>query len=107
MSGVVDKAWVGVGEAIRALRTELDEAAAAPGGTVRFELGPIEMEFALTLTRGLDGKAGVQFGVVTIGAGGSLSSESVHRVKFVLTPKDAQTGDALEIASQMDAIPGR
>lgn len=104
---MTDKAWVGVGEAIRALRSELEEAAAAPGGAVRFELGPIEMEFALTLTRGLDGQAGVRFGVVTVGASGSLSSESVHRVKFVLTPKDPVTGAALEIASQLDAIPDR
>lgn len=108
MSGVPDKTWVGIGDAIRALRAELvDAQKVAPGETVRFELGPIEMEFALTLTRGVDGKAGVQIGVVTIGAGGSLSSESVHRVKFVLTPKDAQTGDPLEIASQLDAIPER
>jgi hypothetical protein len=107
MGGVTDRAWVGVGEAIRALRAELDAAAGAPGGTVRFEIGPIEMEFALTLTRAADGQAGVRFGVVTVGASGSLSSESVHRVKFVLTPKDKETGAALEIASQLDEIPER
>jgi Trypsin-co-occurring domain 2 len=100
--------WVGLAETVRGLRAELIAAQAqAPGDTVRFELGPIEMEFGLTVSRDVDGKAGVRIGVVTLGAGGSISSESVHRVKFVLTPKDAQTGGALEIASQMAEIPER
>ena len=106
-----DKNVIGLAEAIRELRAELIAAQAespGPGGDgVRFELGPVEMEFAITLSREGGGKAGVQIGVVTLGAGASLASESVHRVKFVLTPKDAQTGSALEIASQLDSIPKR
>jgi Trypsin-co-occurring domain 2 len=99
---------IGLAEAVRALRAELIAAqGAVPGEPVRFELGPIEMEFAVTITKDVDGKAGVRFGVVTLGVGGSISSESVHRVKFVLNPKDAKTGDTLEIASQMAAIPER
>jgi hypothetical protein len=106
--GMADEAWVGLGDAVRALRDELISAQApAPDETMRFELGPIEMEFALTAARAVDGKAGVRFGVVTVGAGGSLSSESVHRVKFVLTPKDKTTGGPVEIASRLDAIPDR
>jgi hypothetical protein len=108
LAGTTNGAWVGLAEAVRAIRDELISAQAqAPREGVRFELGPIEMEFAVTLSRGADGKAGVQIGVVTLGVGGSVSSESVHRVKFVLTPKDAETGDALEIASQLDSIPER
>lgn len=106
-----DKNAIMLAEAIRELRAELIAAQAqspGPGSDgVRFELGPVEMEFAITLSREGGGKAGVQIGVVTLGAGGSLSSESVHRVKFVLTPTDARTGRALEISSQLDSIPER
>jgi Trypsin-co-occurring domain 2 len=108
LGGTANEAWVGLAEAVRAIRDELILAQVqAPHQGVRFELGPIEMEFAVTLSRGADGKAGVQIGVVTLGVGGSVSSESVHRVKFVLNPKDAETGDPLEIASQLDSIPDR
>lgn len=99
---------VGLAEAIRELRAELLTAQAESAGEgVLFELGPVEMEFAVTLSRGGDANAGVRIGVVTLGASGKLSKDSVHRVKFVLTPKDAQTGDALEIAAQMDSVPER
>jgi hypothetical protein len=108
---VSDKNSIGLAEAIRELRAELIAAQAESPGPdgegVRFELGPVEMEFAITLSREGSGKAGLQIGVVTLGAGGSLSSESVHRVKFVLTPRDARTGSALEINSQLDSIPER
>lgn len=106
-----DKSVIGLAEAIRELRAELIAAQAESPGPdgdgVRFELGPVEMEFAITLSREGSGKAGVQIGVVTLGGGASLASESVHRVKFVLTPKDAHTGSALEISSQLDSIPER
>lgn len=108
---VSDRSVIGLAEAIRELRAELIAAQAessGPGGDeVRFEIGPVEMEFAITLSREGAGKAGVQIGVVTLGAGGSIASESVHRVKFVLTPRDAKTGSALEVASQLDSIPER
>jgi len=108
LASTVNEAWVGLSEAVRAIRDELISAQAqAPRKGVSFELGPIEMEFAVTLSRGADGKAGLQIGVVTLGVGGSVSAESVHRVKFVLNPKDAETGDPLEIASQLDSIPDR
>jgi hypothetical protein len=105
---MADDTPIGLAEAIRELRAELIAAQAeSPGSGVRFELGPVEMEFAVTLSREGGGKAGIQVGVVTLGAGGSVSSESVHRVKFMLTPKDGRTGGPLEVASQLDSIPER
>jgi len=64
---------------------------------LRFGLGPVEMEFLLEVTREGGGEAGVRFGLVTIGAKGTISSASTHRVKLSLQPQDRQ-GRPSEIA---------
>jgi Trypsin-co-occurring domain 2 len=104
----VDDSWIGLAEAVRVLRAELAEARfEGVNDPLRFELGPVEVEFAVSLTRegGIDG--GVRLGVVSISAKGGLSSDSSHRVKLVLNPKDAATGRAAEIAGRVDGIPDR
>ncbi|MEU5689828.1 hypothetical protein DEJ48_10415 [Streptomyces venezuelae] len=94
---------IGVGEAVQALRDELLEAAAAGAGSnVQFEVGPIELEFAVTLTREATAKVGlgrVLGTVVSAGASGRLTKEDVHHVKLVLTPRD-QTGNPLLISNE-------
>lgn len=84
------EALVGLADAIRALRQEL--AAAMEEGqekSIRFELGPVEMEFLLQVTKDAGGSAGVKFWIVSLGGQASISSGSTHRVKLALTPKDA------------------
>ena len=88
--------WVGLADAIAALRRELTTAmTAGMDSALRFGLGPVEMEFLLQITRveGSEtreegGEAGVRFGVVTIGAKDSVTSGSTHRVKLSLQPQD-------------------
>lgn len=81
---------VGLADAIRELRRELAEAMdEGQGKPVRFELGPVEMEFLLQVTKDAGGSAGVRFWVVSLGAQGNFSSGSTHRVKLALTPRDA------------------
>jgi NTP-dependent ternary system trypsin peptidase co-occuring protein len=100
--------WIGLADTMRALRRELDVARAeGADDRVRFELGPVEVEFALTVARDAEADAGIRFGVVSIGAKGSVSSESAHRLKLVLTPTDSTTGRAPEIAGEIDGIPDR
>ena len=104
----MDGGWIGLADAVRALRRELDVARAeGAADRVRFALGPVEVEFALTVARDAEADAGVRFGVVSIGAKGSISSESAHRLKLVLTPTDSVTGRAPEIAGEIDAVPDR
>jgi hypothetical protein len=82
--------WVGLAEAIRALRQELTTAInTAKDEVLRFELGPVEMEFLLEVKKDAGGDAGVRFGVISLGGKANMSSGSTHRLKLSLTPKDA------------------
>ncbi len=99
--------WVGLADAIRELRRELTEAMTeGQGKPIRFELGPVEMEFLLEVRKDAGGEAGVRFWVISLGGKGSVSSGSTHRVKLSLTPKDA-SGASPEIADTevADRIP--
>src|SRR5512135_1769855 len=81
--------WVGLADAIRALRAELTTAMAeGDGESLRFELGPVEMEFLLEVRREGGVDAGVRFWVISLGGEGSVASGSTHRVTLSLTPKD-------------------
>jgi hypothetical protein len=104
----VDDDWVDLADAVRVLRRELDAAAAErPAEGVHFEVGPVEVEFAVKLTRDVKAGGGVRLGIVSIGVKGGMSSDSSHRLKLVLTPKDVATGRAPEISTEIDGIPDR
>lgn len=80
---------MGLAEAIRALRMELQRATqAGKEEPMRFELGPVEMEFLLEVRKDAGADAGVRFGVISVGGKGNMSSGSTHRVMLSLTPKD-------------------
>jgi hypothetical protein len=84
---------VGLAEAIRELRRELTEAMAeGQDQQIRFELGPVEMEFLLEITKAAEGDAGVRFWVISLGGKGSVSSGSTHRVNLSLTPRKHSPG---------------
>jgi hypothetical protein len=79
-------------ETIRALRTELI-AAMETGQDERlhFQLGPVQLDITLAITREGGADAGIRFGVVSFGAKGSLSDATTHRLSLSLQPvvKDA------------------
>ncbi len=88
--------WVGLAEAIRALRAELSTAMAEGAGqALRFELGPVEMEFLLEVSREAGGEAEVKFWVVSLGGKGSVTSGSTHRVTLALIPRTSRGGKPL------------
>ncbi|MER5471999.1 trypco2 family protein [Streptomyces sp. NPDC002685] len=100
----------GLAETIRALRGEL--TAAMEGGAdeaLRFQLGPVELELTLAITRegGVDG--GVRFGVVSFGAKGGITNQDTHRVKLSLQPvvrvADGGHSTPAEIRGQVDREP--
>lgn len=87
---------LGLADAVRALRSEL--ATAMQEGrdeALRFELGPVEMEFLLEVQRETGGEAGVKFWVVNLGGKSSVTRGSTHRVTLTLAPKDAAGRAAL------------
>jgi hypothetical protein len=84
--------------AVKALRAQIAEAAAAdPGSDIRFKVGPIELEFTVALTRDRSAKGGVKAWVVTADVEGKRSAAHTHRVLLNLTPLSATTGESLEI----------
>jgi hypothetical protein len=97
---MADQTWIGLVDAVMALRAELSAAVeAGRGESLRFELGPIQMELAVTVRREAGGSAGIQFGVVSVGGKGGVSNETIHRLTLALTAKEADSGRAPEIAS--------
>lgn len=96
---------MGLAEAVQALRMELTAAmTAGQGERVRFELGTVEMEFLLEMSKeqGLEG--GVKFWVVTLGGKSSTTSGLTHRVTLQLTPK-GPTGEPLGLISDTEVDP--
>lgn len=78
-------------DAIRALRDEILAARKdASTHEVRFELGPIEMEFQVVARKELGGEAKLGFHIfaveATLGGSGKGADERTQKVKFVLNP---------------------
>jgi hypothetical protein len=93
---------VGLAEAIKALRSELTSSMAEGSDKeLKFRLGPVEMEFAVAVTREAGGEAGVKFWVVSLGGKGTLTSETTHRVTLQLQPL-AQSGQDFVINDTVD-----
>src|SRR5437660_11817713 len=96
---------VGLAEAISELRSELTAALEeGKNESLRFELGPVEMEFVLELRREGAGEAGLKFWVVSVGGSASASRGSTHRVTLTLTPKkDGATPLIRDVESKQQA----
>ncbi|GAA1986993.1 trypco2 family protein [Catenulispora subtropica] len=75
-------------QVIRELRTELYEAiATATGQDLRFEVGPIELELTVAITRETAGGTKIKFWVVDADASGKAGTVTTQRVKLSLEPK--------------------
>jgi hypothetical protein len=86
---------------IRDLRSELQKARASGAGEpLRFEVGPVELDLTVAVTREGGGGAKVRFWVVELGGDAKVSRESTQHVKLTLKPKDAATGRTPDIAGQ-------
>jgi Trypsin-co-occurring domain 2 len=82
-----DHGWVGLAEAIAALRVDL--AAAWWDGQesrVRFRTGPIELTVQVGVTRGRKGAAGVKWHVLALSGERSRDEATTQTLKLKLTP---------------------
>ncbi|MGW7543482.1 trypco2 family protein [Streptomyces sp. NPDC054770] len=78
---------------IRELRRQLIAAAVdGDGQTVRFELGPIEVEATVAVTREAGAGAKVRVWVVDLDSNGRYAQAQTQRVKLTLIPKAAPAG---------------
>jgi Trypsin-co-occurring domain 2 len=78
---------IGLKDAIEALRVELGESVlVSEGKEVRFEVGEIEMEFQVAVEQTTEGKGGIKFWVVELGANVADKTSNSHKIKIPLKP---------------------
>ncbi len=82
-----------IAEMIEQLRRELSMAiAVAEGEDLRFELGPVEVEAAVSLERSGAADAKIRFWVAEVGTEGRIADTATHRIKLTLEPRSGGTG---------------
>ncbi|MER5795755.1 trypco2 family protein [Streptomyces sp. NPDC001980] len=85
--------------AVQLVRDELLSASsAAARENLRFEVGPITMEFAVEIRRDVSAKAGFKAWVVSADAEAKAGRTRTHKVSLTLTPKPSD-GRSLEISA--------
>jgi NTP-dependent ternary system trypsin peptidase co-occuring protein len=90
-------------QAIDALRAQLTAAVErSRGQRVQFELGEVEIEFTVSLSRDAKAEGGVKIWVLSLGASGARSSAAVQRLKVTLKPTDTHTGQSPQIADRSE-----
>lgn len=101
---VVEDDWVDLADAVRVVREQLDAARVTGAGeSTRFEVGGVEIEFAVEVTKDARAEGGVRLGVVSFGAAGGVSAASTHRVRLTLSP--TRDGAPLEIHGHAAELP--
>ncbi|WP_266735762.1 trypco2 family protein [Streptomyces platensis] len=80
-------------EMIRELRRELTAAISeGDGERVRFELGPVEIEASVTVSKEAGGDAKLRFWLADTGAAAKLARADTQRITFTLHPRLADSG---------------
>ncbi|MFI5888129.1 trypco2 family protein [Streptomyces sp. NPDC051554] len=91
---------IGLADAVEAVRDQLIEAAGRNASQdVRFQVGPITMEFTVELRREASGKAEVKAWILGSSAEGKVTKSNLHRVQLTMTPLDSTTGQPYEISN--------
>ncbi|MFC8829879.1 trypco2 family protein [Streptomyces sp. NPDC057137] len=87
-------------QAVQAVRDQLMAAAATGAGQdLRFDVGEIQMEFAVELRHDTRVNGGVKAWVISADADRSSGTAHTHKVAFTLKPKNARTGGDWEIGN--------
>jgi hypothetical protein len=82
-------------EVVQNLRSELyDAMATSVGETLQFEVGDVQLELSIAVTKegGVSGK--IRFYVVELGGEGTLGESSTQKLTLNLTPRLITTGRA-------------
>ena len=94
---------IALADAVAALRQQLAEAQErANDQDIRFDIGPIEMEFTVVVTREASAAGKIGFAIFTgleVSAGGKLGDTQTHKLKLSLTPR-AKGGQDLRISGR-------
>lgn len=97
---------VTLGELIMQLRRELDSAQDDdPANPIRFEVGPIELETTLSVTRADKVNGGLVLKVLSLGGERARGDTNTTRVHLVLTPTDRAAVDGKLTVAAKDTEP--
>src|SRR4051812_48118242 len=102
--------WIGLADAVREVRAELRTAMEeSEDEPVRFDVGEIEMEFAVEVRRDERADGGIRVWIANVGASSGESTATTHRLRVTLNATDMATGQSLRIADRRhdDAMPPR
>lgn len=99
-----------LGQLIWLVRRELEWAHAVDAGQpLRFEVGTVELDVDVEVTRATKGEGGLDLTVLGVGGSASGSRESTHgltsTVHVVLTPRDLRNADGRYVVSGADTEP--
>ena len=98
MSSPIDLADV-----VRDLRDQLTKAAAeSVGSSIRFNVGPIQLEFQVEVRRVAEGRGGIRFWVLDAGAKQSQEGAATQTIKLQLVPTDEISDSTLKISDKED-----
>lgn len=102
--------------AIQSLRQELSQALKeGQGQELRFELGPVELEFQVEVSWDVGGKAagkgGINFSIISLGEASAeveakRSQGKIHTIKLTLNPKTSDGSNVRVSASDATERPG-
>ncbi len=101
---MVNQAWVGLADAVQSVRAELTSAAAQRGeNPLLFEVGSVELEFAVDFRQETGVNAGVKAWVLSAETKGQESENSGQKVKVTLHPQ--RDGMTAKISGTVDFDP--
>jgi hypothetical protein len=107
-NSAADTSGLELAAAVNAIRIELARAVElAEGSPLQLEVGQIDLEFTVTLTRDVRARGGVRIWVVDLGGSAGQSASSTQKLRITLTAKDATTGESLHVSDSSVREPPR
>ena len=97
----MSEGWAELGEAISAIRAGIEQAVVdGASSSVRFELGPVELELAATVHKDAAGTVKVALLPWSASAKGEVALDHTQRIKLTLQPIEPDSADGGEPRKQ-------
>ena len=97
---------IDLAETIEALRAELRKAVlAGDDAEIQFPVTGVQVEFQVGVKKNADGKAGIKFWLVELGAGSGYAHESVQKVTVNFGAPVDRSGTPIKVARQAQQKP--
>ena len=88
-------------EAIEQLRSQLTAVQeGSREAKLRFVVTEVEMEFLVEVTKAGGGSGGIRLGLVSVGADGSVTRDTSHRLRLKLDVRDIESGDRATVSDR-------